>query len=77
MPRIVRNAILALAAAPLLAACSYDHLQRTDRVGYSAGNAVRANLEAQTTDPSKGTMYETDDLGQNGPVISSVTTTAP
>ena len=33
----------AIALLAVLGGCSYDYMQRTDRVGYSAGNAVRAN----------------------------------
>ena len=36
---------------------------------YSAGNAVKANLEAQTIDPSKKSMYKTKGLGKDGLVI--------
>ena len=60
------------AAVALLAAlggCTYDYLQRTDRVGYSAGNAVKANLARETTNPMKGSMYSTKGLGKNGPVL--------
>ena len=64
------NLIVALAVvAALLAGCTYDYLQRTDRVAYSAGNAVKANLEAQTIDPSKKSMYKTKGLGKDGLVI--------
>jgi len=58
-----------------LAGCAYDYRQRTDRVGYSAGNAVRANLARETTNPSRGSMYSTGGLGQNGPVVGG--TAAP
>ena len=44
-------------AALLLSACTYDYLQRTDRVGYSAGDAVRANLEAQTIVSPSGKQH--------------------
>jgi hypothetical protein len=52
-----------------LGGCAYDYLQRTDRVAYSAGDAVKANLAAQTIDPSRPTIYSTKGLGKNG-VIS-------
>lgn len=55
--------------ALLLGGCVYDHLQHTDRVSYSAGDAVKANLEAQTVNPSKGSMYDTSGLGRNGTVV--------
>lgn len=52
-----------------LGGCAYDYLQRTDRVGYSAGNAVKANIAAQTIDPATATS--TKGLGKNG-IISTV-----
>lgn len=56
----------------LLGGCSsYDYLQRTDRVGYSAGNAVKANLAVQTTNPTKASMYSTKGLGKDGPVTAA------
>jgi len=40
-----------IALALLLGGCTYDYLQHTDRVGYSAGDAVKANLATETTNP--------------------------
>ncbi len=54
------------AAALALSGCAYDYLQRTDKVGYSAGDAVKANLEAQTIDPARDSSYSTKGLGKNG-----------
>ena len=73
MSPLHRTTTLALAGSLLLllGGCIYDYTQRTDRVGYSAGDAVKANLEAQTIDPSKKSMYRTDGLGKNGPVIGT------
>ena len=71
-----RNFLVAgLAAAALLSGCTYDYLQRTDRVAYSAGDAVNANLEQQTIDPSKRSMRSVKRLGQNG--VVKPPTTAP
>lgn len=53
-------------AALTLSGCAYDYLQRQDRVAYSAGNAVKANLAAQTIDPAVSTS--TAGLGKNGAV---------
>ncbi len=70
-------------AAALLAGCTYDYLQRTDRVGYSAGDAVRANLERETESPTRRSMYDTRGLGKDGKVIREegavtvTTTTTP
>ncbi len=55
-----------MAAALALSGCAYDYLQRTDKVGYSAGDAVKANLEAQTMNPSKDSAFSTKGLGKNG-----------
>ena len=54
------------AAALALGGCTYDYLQRTDKVGYSAGDAVKANLAAQTSDPARDSAYSTRGLGKNG-----------
>lgn len=72
----VRIAALLVACAALTG-CAYDYRQRTDRVGYSAGDAVRANLARETTNPSRGSMYSTGGLGQNGPVIGGTAPPAP
>lgn len=60
---------VALALLPLASGCAYDYAQRTDRVGFSAGNAVKANLEAQTIDPANPNGQKTGGLGKNGSVI--------
>jgi hypothetical protein len=56
----------------LLAGCAYDYLQRTDRVAYSAGDAVKANLEAETIDPENPASRKTTGLGKNGVLIRPV-----
>ncbi len=59
--------VAALGACALaLGGCAYDYLQRSDRVGYAAGNAVKGNIAAQTIDPAKGTAYSTKGLGKDG-----------
>ena len=68
--------VIAAAIALALGGCSYDYLQRTDRVGYSAGDAVKANLERETLDPAKGSAYSTKGLGKNGVVVPEDTATA-
>ena len=60
-------AFLAMAAATApLAGCAYDYAQHTDHVSYAYGNAVKANLEMSTTNPSKRSTYSTKGLGKNG-----------
>ncbi|HTJ57247.1 MAG TPA: hypothetical protein VL418_06770 [Devosiaceae bacterium] len=61
---------LAIIAAPLAATgCTYDYLANSDRIAYSAGDAVHANLEQQTINPSGRAMYVTKGLGQDGVVL--------
>jgi hypothetical protein len=72
----VARAAVAAALAVGIAGCSYDYEQHTDRVAYSAGDAVRANLEAETINPYKRSIYRTKGLGANGNVIPA-TTAAP
>ncbi len=62
-------AVLAASTVGFLSGCTYDYIQHSDRVAYSAGNAVKANLEAETIDPSKRSMYVKGGLGKNGNVI--------
>ncbi len=69
MSRIALTA--AVAVALLLSACSYDYLQHSDRVAYSAGDAVHHNLEQETINPSKKSMYAKGGLGKNGPLTAS------
>ncbi len=72
------GAVLAAALCLLAGGCAYDYAQHTDRVGYSAGDAVRANIESETIDPSRRSIYSTSGLGKNGSVVpqSSTETTA-
>lgn len=66
MTALLRGIAAVATAALLLSGCTYDYLQRSDRVGYSAGDAVRANLERETTDPSKKSMGSVTGLGKDG-----------
>lgn len=79
--QVLAAAAAAIALAALPGCASYDYLQRTDRIGYHAGDAVQANLERETTDPTGWWMYDTTGLGKNGTVMpagtSTATTTAP
>lgn len=60
---------LAAVTALLLGGCTYDYLQHSDRVAFSSGNAVKANLERETINPSRASMKSTAGLGKNGAVI--------
>lgn len=68
-----RAAALAAALVLPLAGCGYDYIQHTDRVAYSAGDAVKANIESETTNPSRASLYATKGLGKNGNVIPPTT----
>jgi hypothetical protein len=68
--RVIKNGVAVGALAVLLSGCSaYDYAQRTDRVAYSAGDAVKANLESQTIDPSSHAQTHLNGLGGDGQVI--------
>lgn len=71
MNTVCRLVVLAGLGASL-GGCAYDYVQRTDRVAYSAGDAVKANLERETTNPSHAAQYDTKGLGRNGNVTSSI-----
>jgi hypothetical protein len=72
----IRLAALIIPLATGLGGCSYDYLQHTDRVAYSAGDAVAANLESETINPSRRSIYRTGGLGRNGAVATAATATA-
>ena len=81
-PRALVRVAVGGALALGLDGCSYDYLQHNDRIAYSAGDAVHANLEAETINPSKHSMYVTSGLGKNGSVMptsggTTTTTTSP
>lgn len=59
-----------------LSGCAYDYIQRTDRVSYHGGDAVHANLEQETINPSKRSMKNVSGLGKNGAVVASAATAA-
>jgi hypothetical protein len=59
----------ALLAALVLSGCTYDYLQRSDRVAYHAGDAVKANLERETKNPTSRSRYSTKGLGKDGVVV--------
>ena len=62
-------------AAIALGGCSYDYFNHSDKVSYSAGDAVKANLARETINPSKKKMNDTTGLGKNGDVIPDNSTT--
>ena len=70
------NAMKSLATAAAVTAlalatsgCAYDYHQRSDRIGFRAGDAVRANLERETYDPAHGAIYDVTGLGRDGSVV--------
>jgi DNA-binding transcriptional regulator LsrR (DeoR family) len=68
-------AVAAMALALALGGCTYDYIQRTDRVGYSAGDAVRANIERETADPHRRSVRSVTGLGKNGKVETAAPAT--
>lgn len=75
---MLRLSSTALAAVCILtlSGCAHDYMQRTDRVAFHAGNAVRANIESQTINPSKKSMKSTAGLGKNGRVAPATDSAA-
>jgi hypothetical protein len=67
---IVKYTALFASLTLLLSGCVYDYLQHSDRVSYSSGDAVKANLESETTNPSSDAQYKTTGLGKNGHVTA-------
>jgi hypothetical protein len=65
----LRAVAVAAGMALVLAGCAYDYFNRHDRVAYSAGDAVKANLEMQTVNPSSASQYSVKGLGKNGVVV--------
>ena len=60
-------AVLFVTVPPLMVGCSsVDYLNHRDRVTLAGGDAVRQNLERETMNPSKASMYKTAGLGSNG-----------
>lgn len=67
---MLRPAAAVLALGLTLAGCSsVDYVNHRDRVTLAGGNAVRANLERETLNPAKASMYDVRRLGANGGVI--------
>jgi hypothetical protein len=64
----------ALAACLVLAGCVYDYTNHEDRVSYSAGDAVAANLIKETINPEYRAMYKKQGLGRNGIVVPQAST---
>lgn len=65
----MRVAGIVLLSASVLSGCTYDYLNHDDRIGYSSGDAVRANLARETTNPSKTSQNDVHGLGADGEVI--------
>ena len=68
MHRPVRLTALLLLTAPI-GGCTFDYLNRLDRVTLAGGNAVQANLERETVNPGTRAAYDTHGLGADGGVI--------
>lgn len=67
VPMLLATALIVLP----LGGCAYDYMQRSDKIAYSSGNAVKANLERETANPSRKSAGSTKGLGQNGTIVTS------
>ena len=77
----IRTLLAGAAVLTLLGGCTYDYLNHSDRVTLAGGNAVRANIEMQTANPSRASSYDVRGLGRNGeqlpePELTTTATTA-
>ena len=63
------SAALILMASLVGGCADFDYRQHTDRISFRAGDAVKANLERETTNPSGRSMYDVSGLGENGSVL--------
>jgi hypothetical protein len=50
-----------------LTGCAYDYLQRSDKIAYHSGEAVKANLARETINPAS--TKSTKGLGKDGAVV--------
>lgn len=66
---IGRTGAIVAALTFSLTGCVYDYVQSSDRIAYSTGDAVKANLERETLDPSKESMNDVTGLGQDGALV--------
>lgn len=71
--RVLGKVIVLASLTVTLAACTYDQLNRSDRITFAGGNAVRANIERETANPSKPSMFAIGGLGKDGVVIPDET----
>jgi len=66
---VLKNLMLVGGMSLVLSGCNLAYLANSDRVTQGGGNAVKANLEAQTINPSSASQYDVSGLGKNGSVI--------
>lgn len=67
--KILKRGLSAVIAGSLLVlggCAEADYLNHRDTVTLAAGNAVRQNVEMETTNPTAGYMYDTSGLGADG-----------
>ncbi len=66
---ILKNTIIVASFVLIVSACDPTYLANSDRITQGAGDAVKANLEGQTIDPSSDEQYDVTGLGEDGGVI--------
>ncbi len=63
---VLKNTVIVVSLTLVVSACNMVYLSNSDRITQGAGNAVKANLEGQTVNPSSDEQYDVSGLGQNG-----------
>ncbi|MCF6328120.1 MAG: hypothetical protein L3J21_12675 [Devosiaceae bacterium] len=66
---VLKSTIIVASLTLIISACNPAYLSNSDRITQGAGNAVKANLEGQTIDPSSDEQYDVSGLGKDGGVI--------
>ncbi len=63
---VLKSTIIVASLTLIVSACDPTYLANSDRITQGGGNAVKANLEAQTIDPSSDEQYDVSGLGKDG-----------
>jgi len=66
---ILKSTIIVASLTLIVSACDLTYLANSDRITQGAGDAIKANLEGQTIDPSSDEQYDVSGLGKNSGVI--------
>ena len=66
---MLKSVIVVGSLSLLLSGCDLTYLTNSDQITPGAGNAVNANIEGQTIDPSSDAQYNVHGLGADGSVV--------